>query len=241
MNKKTVTKVAVFCFSIVIFTVICYNTVNENDWTGFVNDIFKRYEDLIVCRESMEKGVEMMCDTYKKGGKILVCGNGGSCADSEHIVGELMKSFVLPREIPQCDKDKFKALLGDESDLFNKNLQRGIPAFSLSSQTGVMTAYNNDVDSDMVYAQLLYASARENDLFIGISTSGNSKNVVNAVKTAKAIGIKSLCLTGAKTCVIDEFADCVIKVPETETYKIQELHLPVYHYLCLKTEKILFG
>ncbi len=206
-----------------------------------MNDIFERHESLISCKESMEKGVEIICETYRSGGKILVCGNGGSCADSEHIVGELMKSFVLPRKIPQSDKDKLEKLLGDEAEMFNENLQRGIPAFSLCSQTGVMTAYNNDVNSDMVYAQLLYASARESDLLIGISTSGNSKNVVNAVKVAKAMGIKSLCLTGAKDCILDDFADCVIKVPEIETYKIQELHLPVYHYLCLEAEKILFG
>ena len=152
-----------------------------------------------------------------------------------------MKSFVLHRCIPQRDAEKLENLLGDDAELFKKNLQQGIPAFSLCSQSGVMTAYNNDVNADMVYAQLLYASARENDLLIGISTSGNSKNVVNAVKVAKAMGIKSLCLTGAKECEIDKFADCIIKVPETETYKIQELHLPVYHYLCLETEKNLFG
>lgn len=207
----------------------------------FVNDIFERYSSLHVCRESMEKAVQMMCETYRKDGKILVCGNGGSCADSEHIVGELMKSFVLPRKIPQADAEKFDKLLGDGADLFKNNLQRGVPAFSLCSQNGVMTAYNNDVNADLVYAQLLYASAKENDLLIGISTSGNSKNVVNVVKVAKAMGIKSLCLTGAKDCEIDKYADCVIKVPEIETYKIQELHLPVYHYLCLETERILFG
>ncbi len=206
-----------------------------------MDNIFERYECLKVCRESMETAVELMCDTYKKGGKILVCGNGGSCADSEHIVGELMKSFVLPRRIPDDDVQKLKELLGSEAELFCECLQRGIPAFSLSSQAGVMTAYNNDVNADMVYAQLLYASARVNDLLIGISTSGNSKNVVNAVKVAKAIGVRSLCLTGKNECQIDNFADCVIKVPETETYKIQELHLPVYHYLCLSTEKNLFG
>lgn len=206
-----------------------------------MNDIFERYKCLNVCRESMEKGVQMMCDAYNKGGKILVCGNGGSCADSEHIVGELMKSFTLAREIPETDKQKLENVLGEEAESFGKYLQRGIPAFSLCSQSGVMTAYNNDVNADMVYAQLLYASAKENDLLIGISTSGNSKNVVNAVKAAKAFGIKSLCLTGKNECIIDKYADCVIKVPETETYKIQELHLPVYHYLCLSTEKILFG
>lgn len=206
-----------------------------------MNDVFERYGSLVSCRENMETGVKMICDTYKKGGKILVCGNGGSCADSEHIVGELMKSFTLPRKIPQCDAEKLRNLLGDEAEAFNINLQCGIPAFSLCSQSGVMTAYNNDVNPEMVYAQLLYASGKENDLLIGISTSGNSKNVVNAVKVAKAMGIKSLCLTGAGSCVIDDFADCVIKVPETETYKVQELHLPVYHYLCLEAEKNLFG
>lgn len=206
-----------------------------------MNDIFERYDNLENCRDDMERGVRMMCETYYKGGKILVCGNGGSCADSEHIVGELMKSFVLPRNIPQSDAERLENLLGDDAELFKNNLQRGIPAFSLCSQSGVMTAYNNDVNADLVYAQLLYASAKKEDLLIGISTSGNSKNVVNAVKVAKAMGIKSLCMTGARECEIDKFADCVIKVPETETYKIQELHLPVYHYLCLETEKILFG
>lgn len=206
-----------------------------------MNDIFDRYPELSVCEADMKKAVEMMCETYYNGGKILVCGNGGSCADSEHIVGELMKSFTLARKIPEGDKNKLVSLLGeDEADLFSNNLQRGIPAFSLCSQSGVMTAYNNDVNPDMVYAQLLYACGKKEDLLIGISTSGNSKNVVNAVKTAKAFGIKSLCLTGSKDCVLDDFADCIIKVPETETYKIQELHLPVYHYLCLETEKKLF-
>lgn len=206
-----------------------------------MNNIFERYDNLEICRDDMERGVRMMCETYYKGGKILVCGNGGSCADSEHIVGELMKSFVLPRNVPQSDAERLENLLGDDAELFKNNLQRGIPAFSLCSQSGVMTAYNNDVNADLVYAQLLYASAKKEDLLIGISTSGNSKNVVNAVKVAKAMGIKSLCMTGARECEIDKFADCVIKVPETETYKIQELHLPVYHYLCLETEKILFG
>lgn len=204
-------------------------------------ELLKRYPELSVCTDAIEKGIEFMCLTYKNNGKILVCGNGGSCADSEHIVGELMKSFVLPRKMPAADKAKFEGILGEEAEDFYQNLQCGIPAFSLCSQSGVMTAYNNDVNADMVYAQLLYASGKKEDLLIGISTSGNSKNVVNAVKTAKALGIKSLCLTGQKDCLLDKYADCIIKVPETETYKIQELHLPVYHCLCLETEKRLFG
>lgn len=203
--------------------------------------LIERYPELSVCVDDINNGVELICQTYRNDGKILVCGNGGSCADSEHIVGELMKSFVAERKMPDADKQKFEKLLGEESENFYKFLQRGVPAFSLCSQSGVMTAYNNDVNADMVYAQLLYASGKKEDLLIGISTSGNSKNVVNAVKTAKVLGIKSLCLTGQKQCLLDEYADCVIKVPETETYKIQELHLPVYHYLCLETEKRLFG
>ena len=205
-----------------------------------MDKLFNRYPELIVCSETIKRGVDLICQTYLNNGKILVCGNGGSCADSEHIVGELMKSFVLPRKMTDKDKVMFEETLGEEADDFYKYLQRGIPAFSLCSQSGVMTAYNNDVNADMVYAQLLYASGKSEDLLIGISTSGNSKNVVNAVKTAKALGIKSLCLTGEKECLIDKYSDCVIKVPETETYKIQELHLPVYHYLCLEAEKRLF-
>ena len=171
-----------------------------------------------------------MIDTYKKGGKVLVCGNGGSASDSEHIVGELMKGFLLKRPV------------NDERlpNRLREKLQSPLEAISLPSQIAVLSAYINDVDPEMMYAQLVYGYAKENDLVIGISTSGNSKNVVNAIETAKAIGAKTLSLTGKNESKLSELSDITIKVPETETFKVQELHLPVYHYLCAETEKHFF-
>lgn len=190
----------------------------------------ERYPNLSVCEESVEQALEMMIDTYKNGGKVLVCGNGGSAADSEHIVGELMKGFLSKREVT------------DERipERLRRNLQGALPAISLPSQCAVLSAFVNDVEPDMMYAQLIYGYAGESDLVIGISTSGNSKNVVNAVETAKCMGVKTLSLTGAAESRLSELSDMTIRVPETETYKVQELHLPVYHYLCAKAEEFFF-
>ena len=205
-----------------------------------MTELLKRYPELDVCRDDMEKALELMFDTYSSDGKIMVCGNGGSCADSEHIVGELMKSFVLRREPTESDKEKFGKAFPEDAQYFISKLQRGIPAISLPSQSGVLSAYINDVSADMMYAQLVYAYAKKNDLLIGISTSGNSKNIVNAVKVAKSLGIKTLAFTGQGGGLLSELCDCTIKVPESKTYKIQELHLPVYHWLCLELEKKAF-
>ena len=171
-----------------------------------------------------------MIDTYKKGGKILVCGNGGSSADADHIVGELMKGFLKSRKvtderIPQELREK---------------LQGALPAISLSAHTSLMTATINDNDADMVFAQQVYGYAKDNDLLIAISTSGNSKNVVNAVKVAKSLGVKTIALTGETGGELKQFADVTICAPSTETYKIQEYHLPIYHYLCTKVEEEFF-
>ncbi len=196
-----------------------------------MENLLKRYEKLLVCKQDIEKTAQMMIDTYKMSGKILVCGNGGSAADSEHIVGELMKGFLSKREV------------SDEripEDL-RKNLQGALPAISLPSQSAILSAFINDVEPSFVYAQLVLGYAKENDLFIGLSTSGNSENVVNAAKVAKALGIKTVAMTGEKESKLSEICDVTIKVPETETYKIQELHLPVYHYLCAEVEKFFFG
>lgn len=196
-----------------------------------MENLLKRYPSLEVCKEDIGNALKLMLDTYKNGGKVLVCGNGGSASDSEHIVGELMKGF------------KSKRYVTDEripEDL-RCGLQGALPAISLPSQTGVLTAFINDVDPDMMYAQLVHGYAKENDLLIGLSTSGNSKNVVNAARVAKAVGAKTLALTGEKESKLSEICDVCIKVPETETYKVQEYHLPVYHYICLETEKYFFG
>ena len=196
-----------------------------------LNELLERYPVLAPIKDDIEAALGLIRDTYKNGGKVLVCGNGGSCSDSEHIVGELMKGFKLMRPV------------SDEripEDL-RAGLQGALPAISLPSQTGILSAFINDVDPEMMYAQLVYGYAGENDLLIGLSTSGNSKNVVNAARIAKAVGAKVLAMTGARESKLSELCDVTVKVPETETYKIQELHLPVYHFLCAKIEEEMFG
>ena len=194
-------------------------------------EIYERYSRLEACREDIEKAKSLMISTYEKGGKILLCGNGGSAADCEHIAGELLKGFLKKREV--SDKR-----IPEE---MRKNLQGVLPAISLVSQSAILTAFANDVAPEMIYAQLVYGYARENDLLIALSTSGNSKNVVNAVKVAKAIGIKTLSLTGECDSNLSGLSDVTVKVPESETFKVQELHLPIYHYLCAEAEKHFFA
>lgn len=196
-----------------------------------MKDLLKRYPVLSDCSEEIEKALELMIETYKNGGKILVCGNGGSASDSDHIVGELMKGFLSPRKVT------------DEriSPELRENLQGSLPAISLCSQNAIMTAFINDVKPDMMFAQQVYGYAKSEDLVIGISTSGNSGNVVNAVKVARDMGVKTIALTGANGGKLSEICDVTIKAPETETYKIQEYHLPIYHYLCAETEKYFFA
>ncbi|MBR3761768.1 MAG: SIS domain-containing protein [Lachnospiraceae bacterium] len=193
--------------------------------------LYDRYPALEVCREEIEKTREMMLETYRNGGKILVCGNGGSAADSEHIVGELMKGFLLKR--PVMDERIPESL--------RNGLQGSLPAISLPSQSAILSAFINDVDPEMMYAQLVYGYAGKNDLLMGLSTSGNSKNVVNAMVVARSLGAKVVSLTGERESRMSELSDVAIRVPEVETYKVQEYHLPVYHYLCAEVEKVIFG
>lgn len=195
-----------------------------------MEELLSRYSKLAECRDSIKKALDLMIDTYKNGGKVLVCGNGGSAADCEHIVGELMKGFLSKREVTD----------NRIPEELRKNLQGALPAISLPSQSAILSAFINDVEPDMMYAQLVYGYAKENDLVIGISTSGNSKNVVNAIEVARCMGVKTLSLTGSKESKLSDISDVTICVPETETYKVQELHLPVYHYLCAEVEKEMF-
>lgn len=194
-------------------------------------NLYVRYPALEACKNDIENALKLIIDTYKSGGKVLVCGNGGSAADCEHIVGELMKGFMSKRKV---NDERILEELRDK-------LQGALPAISLPSQCAILSAYINDVDAKMMYAQLVYGYAKKEDLLIGISTSGNAKNVLNAVKVANAVGAKTLALTGAGGGLLGEEADVTIKVPETETYKVQEYHLPVYHYLCAMTEKYFFA
>ncbi len=209
--------------------------------TDMINETLKRYPALAVCKDDILSAEELMMETYRRGGKILVCGNGGSCADSEHIVGELMKGFLLSRRMDKDTEKQFRYALGDDADEFINNLQGGIQAISLPSQGSVLSAFANDVDAKLMYAQLVYGYAKKGDLLIAISTSGNSKNVVAAAKVAKAMGINSIALTGAADSSLSKLCTCTVKVPETETFKVQELHLPVYHYLCAAVEQRIFG
>lgn len=193
--------------------------------------LYERYPNLNICRNEIEKALESMIETYRNGGKVLVCGNGGSAADSEHIVGELMKGFLQKRKV---EDERIPAKL-------REGLQGALPAISLPSQSALLSAFANDVDPKMMYAQLVYGYAGKNDLVIGLSTSGNSENIVNALEVAKAVGIKTIALTGKKESRCSQIADVTIRVPAIETYEVQELHLPVYHYLCAQVEKLVFG
>ena len=196
-----------------------------------LNELISRYNVLEECREDIIKARDAIIRCYENGGKMLICGNGGSCADSDHIVGELMKGFLLKREI---DDPRLPSHICEK-------LQAALPAISLPSQSAALTAFMNDVDPSLVYAQLLYGYARPNDLFLGLSTSGNSQNVVNAATVAKAVGITTVAMTGARESKLSEISDVTIRVPECETFKIQELHLPIYHYLCASVEEHFFG
>jgi D-sedoheptulose 7-phosphate isomerase len=207
---------------------------------NMIDNLIKRYPALKGIENDIKTATDILYDCYKKGGKILLCGNGGSASDCEHIAGELLKGFLSKRKMPSSDAEKLE-FLGDSKEFFENNLQRGIPAISLPSQAGIISAFCNDVEPSLVYAQLVYAYKGDNDVLVGLSTSGNSKNVVNAFKVAKAFGVKTIAFTGSKACALDEFSSVTIKAPETETYKVQEYHLAIYHAICAELEKIAFN
>ena len=177
----------------------------------------------------------------KSGGSFFVAGNGGSAADSDHICGELLKGFMQKRPLPEAEKKKFSELFGAEGADFAAKLQGGLRAISLLSHPGFSSAFANDVDAELVYAQQLWALAKKGDVLLGISTGGGSKNVKAALMAAKVLGVKSFLLTGNKHGVCEKYADRVIAVDESETYLIQELHLPLYHAFCTAVEAEMFG
>ncbi len=202
----------------------------------YCNELAQRYPNLASCVEDVKEAVTAIVDSYCNGGKILLCGNGGSAADCEHISGELLKGFLMRRTPRDADLALLKEALGDSA----MKLQCGIPAVPLTSLSASLSAFANDVDPELVYAQLVFALGKKEDTVICISTSGNSKNAVAAAKCAKALGITTVALVGAGGGALAEICDTVIKVPETETYKIQEYHLPVYHALCADAEAAVF-
>lgn len=213
----------------------------ENKLIKHVDLLMKRYPSLEVCNEDIIKAYEYLERSYTNGNKLLVCGNGGSASDSEHIVGELMKEFKLKRKVYSEQADAMKAIDPKLGAILAQHLQGTLPAITLTAHSSLTTAFMNDSEPMLVFAQQVNGYGKEDDSFLGISTSGNSMNVLYAAVTAKARGLKVIGLTGQKESKLSKLADVCIRVPETETYKIQELHLPVYHCLCLMLEDHFFG
>ena len=205
-----------------------------------LNELLNRYPVLAECKDDIVAARDAIIECYEKGGKVLLCGNGGSCADCDHIVGEFMKGFLKKRPLSDEQKAQMKHNCPQIDDETLDKLQNALPAIALPYITALNSAFCNDVDPELIYAQCLMSLARENDILIGISTSGNSKNVFAATKVAKALGIKVIGLTGKTGGKLKDTSDICICVPETETFKIQELHLPTYHYICASVEEHFF-
>lgn len=203
--------------------------------------LMSRYPVLEPHRKAIIEAYLIMEECYKHDGKLLIAGNGGSAADAEHIAGELMKKFKMPRPVTTDMADKLREIDPIRGADLAKNLECGLMAIPLVAHEAMTTAYINDVDGLGVFAQQLFGFGRPGDVFLGISTSGNSKNVMSAAVVARALGIKVIGLTGTKGGELASVADVAVRVPEEETYMIQELHLPVYHCWCLMLEDRFFG
>ena len=216
------------------------NRLSENvqkHWELFC----ERYPTLVPIKEDILNTYTILEECYKNGGKLLIAGNGGSAADAEHIVGELMKKFKISRPVPETLAEKLEIIDPVIGKQLANDLEQGLMAIPLVAHEALTTAYLNDVGSLSVYAQQLYGYGRPGDVFLGISTSGNSQNILYATVLAKAIGMKTIGLTGRAGGNMSKLADITIRVPADETYMIQELHLPVYHCLCLMLEEYFFG
>lgn len=205
------------------------------------SELYSRYPALGQCRDQIEKAFGILCGMRERGGMLYIAGNGGSAADSLHIAGELVKSFRFKRRLNDADREKLLSVSPEHGGELGAALEYGIPAVSMCGMPGASTAIANDIGGKFVFAQIAYGMMRENDVFLGISTSGNSENVVLGAIAARARGAKCIALAGASECRLDKCSDAVIHVPEKETFKIQELHLPVYHALCAMLEAKFFA
>ena len=206
-----------------------------------LNELLNRYPTLKECKTSILAAEKAIIECYERGGKLLLCGNGGSCADCDHITGELMKGFLKKRPLSAekiAEMKKLSPILDEET---LKKLQSGLPAISLISMNALVSAFCNDVDPELIYAQSVLGLGKSGDILIGISTSGNAKNVSAAAKVAKGLGMTVIGLTGQGGGALGEIADITIRVPECETFKVQELHLPDYQNLCASVEAHFFN
>jgi D-sedoheptulose 7-phosphate isomerase len=206
-----------------------------------LDDLFRSHPDLSICKDSIQTAFSILKDCYDQGGKVLVCGNGGSASDSEHIVGELMKGFMRKREINMPHRNQLCEMFPAVGSYLAEHLQGALPAISLVSQTGFTTAYGNDVAADMVFAQQVYGYSKKGDVLIGLSTSGNSKNVIHALMVAKALAVATIGFTGCTGGRMKDLCDAAIMVPAADTFRVQEYHLPIYHTLCAMIEAEYFN
>jgi phosphoheptose isomerase len=205
------------------------------------DDLIQRYPDLTGCLADIRHMAGVMKAAYHQDGKLLVCGNGGSAADSEHIVGELMKGYRLPRTVPAELRQRLVKAWPDEGDYLADHLQGALPAISLVSQTALMTAFMNDVDPAMLFAQQVYGYGRPGDVILGLSTSGNSPNVIHAMRVGQALGLHCIGLTGSAGGVMPAVCEVTVRVPYERTSDIQERHFAIYHALCADLEEEFFS
>ena len=209
--------------------------------TNIIKSLVTRYPTLAKCETAVFQSVDTLIAAFRQDHKLLACGNGGSAADCEHIVGELMKGFLLARRLDEEKQQAIAQAYPDQADFFIRTLQQATPAISLCSQTALMTAFGNDVSSQMVFAQQVLGYGRPGDVLLAISTSGNSENILYAAQIARVQGMTVIGLTGESGGKLRPYCDICIAVPSAITYQIQELHLPVYHCLCACVENELFG
>jgi D-sedoheptulose 7-phosphate isomerase len=213
----------------------------KNNARKLFDECVKRYPCLGSCSNEILNAFELLVKCYSQGGKVLICGNGGSAADAEHIVGELMKKFRIKRPVDSAFKDKLVSLGFESAEQLISQLEGALPAISLVSQSSLITAVANDIGSEMIFAQQVYGYGKPGDVLIALSTSGNSSNVVAAIKVARALDMNVIGFTNEFGGKMKSLCNVAICVPDTITFQIQELHLPVYHLLCSMIEEEIFG
>ena len=209
-----------------------------------IDELIERYPALEICKSNLFLAVEKICAGFRGGGKLITCGNGGSAADAMHIVGEMMKGFILPRKIEEFNPEfvnRAQELFPADVEYFKANLQSALPAVSLVGETSLITAFSNDVSPNLIFAQQIFGLGRRGDVLLAISTSGNSDNVLFAVEVAKIMGITVIAMTGRRGGRLRHLSDVSICVPADSSHTIQEFHLPIYHMICLAAENEFFN
>ena len=207
---------------------------------AILDEMITRYPALDSCRNDIIKACRAIINCYQHQGKLLLCGNGGSCSDADHMVGELMKSFLKRRPIEDDLQKSLRSVSPDRGEVIAKGLQKGLPAISLNAHAALFSAISNDMNPSLVFAQQIEGYGKKRDVVIALSTSGNSPNIIDAVITAKAKGMLVIGLTGQSGGKIKPYCDIAICVPATDTPEVQEFHLPVYHAICKIVENSFF-